>query len=135
MLIEGTHYTKNEDGRITVTPDTGYSKVVKNAWVYGNQFNCYVMDTQTADVWEQTEEMNNTAELSPMLGFVPDTDPITNELANVTNIQDEYNAKQLFGTAAADEYFDEKCQKEDEAGLKKILDEMQKQYDDFLASK
>ena len=133
--IEGTHYTLNDDGRITVIPDTGYSKVVANAWVYGNQFNCFVRDTQPADVWELTEEMNNTAELSPMLGFVPDTDPVTNELANVTNIQDEYNAKQSFGTAAVDEYFDEKCKKEDEAGLEKILEEMQKQYDEFLAAK
>lgn len=133
--IEGTHYTVNDDGRITVIPDTGYSKVVSNAWVYGNQFNCFVRDTQPADVWELTEEMNNTAALSPMLGFVPDTDPIANELANVTNIQDEYNAKSSFGTADMESYFDEKCKKEDEAGLQKILEEMQKQYDDFLAAK
>ena len=133
--IEGTHYTLNEDGRITVIPDTGYSKVVANAWVYGNQFNCFVRDTQPADVWELTEEMNNTAKLSPMLGFVPDTDPVTNELANVTNIQDEYNAKSSFGTADMESYFEEKCKKEDDAGLQKILVEMQKQYDDFLASK
>lgn len=133
--IEGTHYTLNEDGRITVIPDTGYSKVVANAWIYGNQFNCYVRDTQPADVWEQTEKMNDSAKVSPMLGFVPNTDPVANELANVTNIEAEYNAKASFGTADMESYFEEKCKKEDEAGLQKILAEMQKQYDDFLASK
>ena len=79
--------------------------------------------------------MNNNADLSPMLGFVPDTDPVANELANVTNIQDEYNAKASFGTADMDSYFAEKCKKEDEAGLQKILEEMQKQYDEFLKTK
>ena len=133
--IEGTHYTVNEDGRITVTPDSGYDKIGTNAWKYGNQFNSFVRDSQPEDVWELTEEMNNNAKLSPMLGFVPDTDSIATELSNLTTIEDEYKAKKKFGTAAFEDYFDEKCKKEDEAGIKTVLEELQKQYDEFLASK
>ena len=133
--IEGTHYTVNGDGRITVIPDSGYDKIGTNAWKYGNQFNSFVRDTQPEDVWEQTEEMNNNAKLSPMLGFVPDTDSIATELSNLNSIEDEYKAKKKFGTAPMSEYFDEKCKKENEAGIKAVLTELQKQYDEFLASK
>ena len=133
--IEGTHYTVNEDGRITVIPDSGYDKIGTNAWKYGNQFNSLVRDGQPIDVWEQTEEMNNEAALSPMLGFVPDTDYIATELSNISTIEDEYKAKKNFGTAAFEDYFDEKCKKEDEAGIKTVLEELQKQYDEFLSSK
>ena len=133
--IEGTHYTVNEDGRISVIPNTGYDKVGTNAWKYGNQFNSYVRETQPADVWEQTEEMNNTAKLSPMLGFVPNTDMIATDLANVTNIEDQYKAKASFGTAPPDSYLSQKTVDEDKAGINNIINEMQKQYDEFLASK
>ena len=133
--IEGQHYTVNEDGRITVIPDSGYDKIGTNAWKYGNQFNSFVRDTQPIDVWEQTEEMNTTAVLSPMLGFVPDTDYIATELSNISTIESEYKAKKSFGTAAFEDYFDEKCKKEDDAGIKGVLEELQKQYDEFLASK
>ena len=70
-----------------------------------------------------------------MLGFVPDTDSIATELSNLTTIEDEYKAKKKFGTAAFEDYFDEKCKKEDEAGIKTVLEELQKQYDEFLSSK
>ena len=133
--IEGTHYNVNEDGRIALIPDSGYDNIGTNAWKYGNQFNSLVRETQPADVWKQTEEMNNTAKLSPMLGFVPDTDRISTELANITNLDSEYKAKKDFGTAAPESYYEEKCQKEDKAGIKTILEEMQKQYDEFLDSK
>jgi len=132
--IEGTHYTKNADGTATVIPDTGYSDVAKNAWRYGNQFNGYVMEDQPADVWEETRKMNDEAVKSPALGFVPNTEKIETELANIENVKSEYKAKTDFGTAARSEYWDEYIGKLKDAGIEKVRDELQKQYDEFLKS-
>ena len=133
--IEGVHYTKNEDGKITEIENSGYNGLGKNAWKYGNQFNALLLEDQEDGIWEETEEMNNTAMQSPMLGFVPDTDVITNELANITNINSEYRARIEFGTEDPSVYMDEYKNQLESAGLTKVLDELQKQYDEFLASK
>lgn len=70
---------------------------------FGNQFNSMIMKGQEATVWEDTEKMNNEALKSPMLGFVPNTDPVTNELANLSSVGGEFNAKVRMETADASE--------------------------------
>ena len=133
--IEGVHYTANDDGTAQEIPDSGYNNIATNAWRYGNQFNAYVINGQPLDVWEQTKEMNNNAKKSPAMGFVPKTDSITTEIANITNINSEYKAKIEFGTAPRSEYWDEYMSKLNAAGLEKVIEELQSQYDEFLANK
>ncbi len=132
--VEGTHYTKDENGRVTEIENSGYTGIGANAWKYGNQFNAYLTPKQQDGVWEATEEMNNNAITSPMLGFVPDTDGISTELANISNVQSEYQAR-MWGTQDPATWYDEYLKKLDEAGIEKVLNEMQKQYDAFLATK
>ncbi len=131
--IEGTHYTKNEDGTITEVEESGYSGVGANAWKYGNQFNAYVIEGQDVNIWEETEKMNNEAIKSPVLGFVPDTTSITSEIANLANVSSEYSGRNK-GTQSPDEWWDEFVAKKYEAGAQKVLDEIQRQYDEWKAS-
>ena len=133
--IKDVHYTMDEEGKVAEIPDSGYNGIGQNAWRYGNQFKGYIMQGQPDTVWEETENMNNTARKSPALGFVPDTDVITNELANITNVTSEYKARIEYGTAPREAYYDEYLQKMEQAGQQKVLEELQKQYDEFLASK
>ena len=133
--IEGTHYTNGENGKITQIEGSGYTDLGKNAWEFGNQFNGLLLENQEDGVWEETRQMNEDAVKSPMIGFVPDTDPIANELANITNVNSEYGARKGYGTEDASVWWDEYIEKLNQAGEQKILDELQKQYDEFLASK
>jgi putative aldouronate transport system substrate-binding protein len=133
--IEGTHYTKDADGYVTEIADSGYTDIGKYAWKFGNQFNGLLTVGQEPTVWEETEKMNNEAVKSPMLGFVPNTDPITNELANITNVDSEFSAKKGMGTADASEWLDDYLAKREQAGVQKVKEELQKQYNEFLASK
>lgn len=133
--IEGVNYTLNEDGTATEISGTGYDKMAQNAWRFGNQFNGHVMEGQPATVWEETAAMNDNAVKSPAIGFVPDTDPITTELANITNINSEYKARIEYGTSPRSEYWDEYVKKLYDAGYDKVYNELQKQYDEFIASK
>ncbi len=132
--IEGTHYTKNEDGTVKEVEGSGYAGVATGAWKYGNQFNAHVIEGQPVDVWEQTEKMNEESIKSPMLGFVIDTSMIATEIGNMSNVVAEYSAKRK-GTADPEEWYDEFCEKMDKAGAHKVLEELQRQYDEFLASK
>ena len=133
--IEGTHYTKNADGKVKEIENSGYTNIGNVAWKYGNQFNAFLVEGQEDGIWEETEKMNNEAVKSPMLGFVPDTDSIANELANIINVNSEYQARKDFGTDDASVWMDEYLNKIEQAGEQKVLDELQKQYDEFLASK
>ena len=133
--FEGKHYTKNEDGTVKIIEGTGYEKMPSKAWAYGNQFNAFVMEGQPLDVWEQTEKMNDEAIKSPMLGFVPDLSSLTTEMAAVANINAEYKAKRECGTNDPAEWYDEYIGKLKTAGIDKIRDELQKQYDEFLETK
>ena len=134
--IEGEHYIMHEDGTVSEIPDSGYNGVGSvNAWKYGNQFNSFVENGQPIDIWEQTEKMNNDADKSPMLGFVPDTSNIESEIANITNIEAEYKARKDYGTEDFDVWYGEFCEKLDAAGVDRVISEIQKQYDEWLAKK
>ena len=133
--IEGKHYTKNEDGTVKLIEGTGYEKMPNKAWVMGNQFNAYVMEGQPLDDWELTEKMNDESQKSPALGFVPDLTKLTTEVAAIANVQAEYKAKRECGTNDPAEWYDEYIGKLKAAGVDKVRDELQKQYDEFLASK
>ncbi len=133
--IEGKHYTKNEDGTIKQIKDSGYDEIGNNGWKYGNQFNSFVLEGEPLDKWEQYEKMNNEAVKSPLLGFVPDTTGISTEVANCGSVTAEYKAKIYFGTEDFDAWYPEFCAKMEQAGIKKVQEELQKQFDEFLASK
>ena len=97
--------------------------------MFGNQFNAYVMEGQEDDVWEQTEKMNNESVASPLLGFVLDTDPIKNEIAQISAVNAEY---QLYGFIVNGlDSWDAYMEKLDKAGRKKVLDEIQKQVNEY----
>lgn len=103
---------------------SGYEKVAQNAWKYGNQFNAFVMEGQPADVWEQTEKMNDEARKSPALGFVPDVSGLNAEIANISNVQAEFKAKKSCGTSPVDEWYDDYVAKLKTAGIEKVRDEI-----------
>jgi putative aldouronate transport system substrate-binding protein len=129
------NYTVNEDGTVKEIADSGYNNIGQSAWKFGNQFNSYVMEGQPIDVWEKTEEMNNNAEKSVALGFVPNLDDLSTEIANIANVEAEYVAKKDFGTVKREVYWDEYRAKLAQAGVEKVRDEIQKQYDEFIKNK
>ena len=133
--IEGETYTKNDDGTVTIVKGGGYDDIGQNAWKYGNQFNGFRQEGQAEDVWEETARMNDEADKSPLIGFVPDLTDIQSEIANIANVDAEFKAKRGFGTEALSEWFDDYDQKMKTAGIEKVRDELQKQYDEWKASK
>lgn len=129
--IEGKHYEKVSDNVIAPIPDSGYSH--GQSWALGNVFNTYVLEGMPDDVWEQTAELNDSAKRSVLLGFSFDPEPVKMQIANVSNVVKEFSS--LVGGELPVEKNDEFVEKLKVAGVDEVIAEMQKQVDEFMASK
>jgi putative aldouronate transport system substrate-binding protein len=126
--LEGKHYTRVDEDYIELIPDAGYYPNI--AWQLGNQFNAYLMPGQPKDVWEKTKEMNDAALLSPIAGFILDTDPIRTELSQITTVGKEYDP---MGRGAEDiSIYDEYVEAMRAAGIDRVREEVTRQLDAYL---
>ncbi|OUS69721.1 hypothetical protein B1748_30770 [Paenibacillus sp. MY03] len=132
--IEGVHYTKVSENLIQKNPDnTGYNPLTD--WMFGNQFNSYYTDPAQVGAWEKTEEMNLSADISPILGFSFDPENVKTELAQVNTVVSQYAKALDTGSVDPAVVLDEFIAKLKEAGSDKIIAEKQKQLDLWLGSK
>lgn len=129
--IEGKHYEKIGENRIKPVENSTYRN---SAWLMGCQFNAYFLEGQEETVWEETKEYNATAKRSPLWGFTLDTNPIKTEIAQTTAIADEYEYISM-GQEDPENVYDEFFDKMEKAGMSKIIDEIQRQVDEFIKNK
>ena len=131
--VEGKHYNLTDEGKVSYIEDSGYAP--KAAWKFGNQFNALVEDGADSDVWEQTEALNNSAYADRLLGFVFDDSNVTNEMANLNSVRAEYDYVWLGTALDYADHIEEYKEKMEQAGIRKVMAELQSQIDAFLASK
>ena len=131
--IEGQHYTKNDDGTITLINTDKYMGL---PWMMGNTFLSYTMEGKPLDFNDGIVELNNTATPSQALGFTFDSTPVKTQLAQVQTVIDEYypslNCGAVDDVDAAIATFLEKLEA---AGSSEIVAEMQSQLTAWSASK
>lgn len=127
--VEGVHYTVNADGTVKTDDSKGYNPNVD--WMFGNQFNALIRDGQEADVWEATKKLNDSAVNSPALGFAVDTTPITNEIASISSVVDQYLLSLDTGAVDPAVVLPEFQEKLKAAGADTIVAEIQKQLDEW----
>lgn len=136
--IEGEDYVVHEDGRIGYpegldATTVGYS-VASMLWAFGNQFNAHVWETNAPDLWEQTKAWSQTGLKSKAYGFVFDPTPVANEEAAVQNVYDQYRMSLECGVVDPEPTLKEMNDKMYAAGLKTIMDEKQRQLDEWAAA-
>ncbi len=125
--VEGTHYNKAEGEYIEPIENSGYAP--STDWLFGNQFNAYLRPGMDADVWEKTVAFNEAAVASPLLGFIYNSENTKTEIANIEAIIAEYAPAIATGTIDPEEYYDEIFKRVDDAGMQKVLDDIQAQLD------
>lgn len=130
--IEGIHYTLDEDGCMILAEDSDYNP--SQSWALGNVFLTRPLQGMDPDVYEQTAEVNASANTSKLIGFTPDILPVEAEITNVTAAFEEYKVI-LSGSVPVEETLIEFNEKLDAAGIDALIAEMQTQVDAFLASK
>lgn len=129
--IEGTDFTKNDDGTITRSENC-YSPATYSQATY---FKLYPVAPNPADQWTKVEEWNDTAASSVLLGFNFDRSNVETEIANCSLVMDRYKKELYTGTRNPEEAVPALYEELEKAGLETIRAEYQKQIDEWKASK
>ena len=130
--IEGTHYTKNDDG--TITRDevkkndyapAGYAQATFMT-MYPEAPNPATMYSPDLEAW------NETGEVSVLMGFNFDKSSVENQISACTVVCQSYDYNIYTGSVDPNVAIPEMYAKLEEAGLKDIEAELQKQINEFL---
>lgn len=127
--IEGTDYTKNDDGTIT-RAENCYSPATYSQATY---FTLYPVAPNEPDQWQKVEEWNETAVYSTMFGFTFDRSNVETEIANCSLIMDRYKKELYTGTRDPEEAVPALYADLEKAGLDTIRQELQSQIDAWKA--
>ncbi|MFC0272676.1 ABC transporter substrate-binding protein [Metabacillus herbersteinensis] len=128
--IEGVHYEELENGKIEDLPARvdGYNMP---SYSLGNHFILKLYENDPEDKWDSFKQFNDASIAAPSLGFYFDTNPVRTEIAAISNVSNEFAPALLTGSVDPEEFLPKANQKFKEAGLDKVLEEMQKQYDEW----
>jgi putative aldouronate transport system substrate-binding protein len=128
--IENVHYKKTGENAKDSIPDSGYGFP---AFSVGNLMLTYLNTGDPADKWEKFKEFNDSATNAPLLGFQMDTTNITTELANLKNAKEATYNSLFSGTLDPKENLPKVNQKLKDNGLDKVMQEIQRQIDEWRA--
>jgi putative aldouronate transport system substrate-binding protein len=131
---EGKDYKKIGEKQVEMIPDMynfNYSE-----WEIGQSYGRMLWD-QNTNVETQEKmlafiyEADKTATVSPVMGFVFDSEPVKTQIANVDATLKEYLYTLNSGSVEPDKYYDEFINKLKKAGADDIIAEKQKQIDEW----
>lgn len=132
--IEGTHYTKMEEGQIKII-EAKRKQYEIGYYTIGNLFITDVLSNEPINKWDEFRKFNDAAKNSPALGFKFDRSGVNNEIAAVNNVLEEFKSTLYSGSVDSDEYLGKLNNKLKEQGIDKIIKEMQKQVDEWKKTK
>ncbi|CAI6080799.1 hypothetical protein COHCIP112018_03104 [Cohnella sp. JJ-181] len=131
--IEGKHYTKTTGNFVQVHTDGGY--FTNTDWVFGDIRNEYLPEGSPPDKIEQTIRANDEAAVSAFDGFEFDPERVKTEIANVRAVNDEYYPALATGTIDPARFLPEYEDKLAKAGSGVIVQEKQRQLDEWLKAR
>ncbi len=129
--IEGVHYTKNEEGKITIADNSNYDRIAN--WKIGPTYNSLLLNNQEESVYDETRKFNESAIPSPLLGFIFDTTSVATELSNCTTVINKEMQTLEMGLIDPKEGLANFLKNLEVAGSQKIIDEIQRQIDEWWA--
>lgn len=131
--LEGVHYTKLSENVIEPVTDSQYGPNMQ--WMFGNQMLTYLYGNEDPEKWDKFRNYNSDATAAIDLGFIFDKEPVRNELAAVASVVREYYEGLVCGAIDPEIRIPEMNERLVAAGLDIIIEEEQKQFDAWLASK
>lgn len=130
--IEGETYEMVGPNRIDFITDSEGKKLYhpKRDWMFGNQFNAYLIPGMPDGIWEATDELNRSAKASPARGFVVNLEPVRDIQARVSAADREYWGTEFLyidDEAKYRQLQEERQEKVLKAGLLEVRQEIQRQ--------
>lgn len=126
--LEGQNYDKVSDNIIKIKDGNTYS--ISN-WMIGSVANSYILEGNPENIWEVTKEFNDSAVVSPLMGFSLDNSAISAELGNCETVIKEYLDSIQYGTLDPEETVPKLISGLKTAGVDTVLTEIQKQIDEW----
>ena len=132
--VEGLHYEKvGEDHIKLINPEQKNYDVPY--FSLGNLFITYKLEGEPDTKWDEFKEFNDNSIMSPALGFKFDSSSVTNEIAAINNVMEEFKSAIYSGSVDVDEYLGKLNAKLKEQGIDRVIEEMQKQIDEWKETK
>ena len=138
--IEGKHFERNADGTVTRTK-RGSTNMSVEAYAQGH----YTLGALEAspfpevptdpDQWTKAMAHYVGATTSSAMGFVPDITPVESECLAIRQVIEEHRRELYTGTSDPDEVVPAMLSRMREAGLDRVLEEIQRQLDAFVAAR
>lgn len=130
--IEGVHYEKVGDNAMKNLEDS--KNYDMPSFSLGNNMILYLNEGDPENKWEVFKEFNDSGVEAPLLGFNFDTSNVTTEIASIQNVMAEYWGALVTGSVDPEEYLPRAIEKFNEAGMQKVLEEAQRQVDEWRAN-
>lgn len=127
---EGKDYIYNTKAAVDRTKGKDYSVPY---WVQGGLFNTYVLENEPIDKWATFKEFNDASEEAPSFGFDFHLEPVSAQVAGFRNVLDEFGKALYTGSVEPDDYLPKLQEKLEAAGIQEVIDEMQRQIDEWKA--
>jgi putative aldouronate transport system substrate-binding protein len=132
--VEGVNWTLDPDGRVNITDDT-WLKAHPGPWVWADVLLQYVTNQQDPKTNQLLIDYAKDAFPEPSLGFRFRTEPIAPELTALNAVVDGSQRALMTGYVDPTNELPKFIQAMKDAGIDKILAEVQKQYNEWKAAK
>lgn len=134
--VEGKHWEWADKGNLVIKPGPNNADYNPNTdWEFGNQFLAYYIDPKQAEIkaWEATYDLNTTSPPSAAMGFNFNAEPVKTELANVSAVVGELAGPLGSGQVDPATALPEYLERLNQAGIQALIDECQRQLNEWVA--
>ena len=131
--IEGTHWNFVEGSDQVISRTDKVVDYDVPAYSQGAFMTMYVTEGSEPDQWLKVAEQNETAETSELLGFVFDNSSVTSEIAALDNVISKYETSLNTGAQDPVQLLEDMNAEQEQIGIQRVIDEVQRQIDEFLA--
>lgn len=122
-------------GETRVKKGEGYTDWTMATYTQGQFFNLTITDEVEENQWDEVKKLNEEAKASVLLGFSFNPEPVQDEIANVLAVYNKYKSELLAGVHEPHAKVKQIIEEMNKAGLNKIIEESQKQIDEFKKTK
>ncbi|MEI6285412.1 MAG: ABC transporter substrate-binding protein [Bacillota bacterium] len=131
--IEKVHYDKTGPTSIKYTDK--HKQYEMAGFALGNRLIEYTVDPTPPGTNQLLKAFNDSAVISPVMGFSFNTEPVKSEISAIENLNQQYAPAALFGLKDVDEAISDYQTQLKACGVDRVLAEMQKQVDEWKKNK
>lgn len=131
--FEGVNYEKTGEMKVKPIANSGYSRV--SDWLLGSIRNAYQLDGTSETIIQETEDYNNSAVVSPLIGLYLDIGSFSTEAANCkTVVNEQVEMLEIGLTGNVDAAYSKFISDLKAAGVDRVIAECQSQVDKWWKS-